>query len=78
MSIVEKVMQAAVRLTPESLLPGGKPDPLLGAERELGKPVSRVDGMLKVTDQARFAAEVPRVSHRRRPHLDRAAGGAWR
>jgi xanthine dehydrogenase YagR molybdenum-binding subunit len=59
MSIVEKAIQTAIRLTPESWLPGGTPDPLMHKHGMIGKPVSRVDGKLKVEGKARFAAEVP-------------------
>jgi xanthine dehydrogenase YagR molybdenum-binding subunit len=49
----------AMALGPDGWAPGGKPDPL--AERRgglVGAPVSRLDGALKVTGSARFAAEV--------------------
>jgi xanthine dehydrogenase YagR molybdenum-binding subunit len=59
MSIIQKAMQTALRLTPESWLPGGTPDPLMYKHGLIGKPVSRVDGRLKVEGKARFAAEVP-------------------
>jgi xanthine dehydrogenase YagR molybdenum-binding subunit len=54
MSILEKAMQAAVSLIPEKA-----PDPLIGSRREIGKPLARIDGPLKVLGKARFAAEVP-------------------
>ena len=60
MSLAEQAMKAAIRLAPESWLPGGTPDPLAARKHgALGAPVSRVDGPLKVMGQARFAAEVP-------------------
>jgi xanthine dehydrogenase YagR molybdenum-binding subunit len=59
MSIIMTAMKTAVRLAPESWLPGGKPDPLMDKHGLIGKPVSRIDGPLKVQGQARFAAEVP-------------------
>ena len=59
MSIIQKAMQTAIRLTPESWLPGGTPDPLMHKHGLIGKPVSRIDGPLKVEGKARFAAEVP-------------------
>jgi len=59
MSIIQKAMQTAIRLTPESWLPGGTPDPLMYKHGLIGKPVSRVDGRLKVEGKVRFAAEVP-------------------
>jgi xanthine dehydrogenase YagR molybdenum-binding subunit len=59
MSIIVDVMKTAVRLAPASWLPGGTPDPLLNKHGLIGKPVSRIDGPLKVQGKARFAAEVP-------------------
>src|SRR5450755_3335548 len=59
MSIIMKTMKTAVRLAPESWLPGGTPDPLMNKHGLIGKPVSRIDGLLKVQGKARFAAEVP-------------------
>lgn len=43
---------------PTAWLPGTRPDPLIGKHGALGKPISRLDGPLKVAGQARFAAEV--------------------
>lgn len=64
MNIIQGAVQAltknAVELAPESWLPGGKPDPL--SERtggQIGTPISRLDGPLKVKGAARFAAEFP-------------------
>jgi xanthine dehydrogenase YagR molybdenum-binding subunit len=59
MSIIQKAMQTAIRLAPESWLAGGTPDPLTHKHGSIGKPVSRIDGRLKVEGKARFAAEVP-------------------
>jgi len=67
MSISDKVSGAAqaaiaklVPLAPDSWIPGGVPDPLIGHQHGLiGTPVSRLDGPLKVQGSARFAAEVP-------------------
>ncbi|HTG22169.1 MAG TPA: xanthine dehydrogenase family protein molybdopterin-binding subunit [Reyranella sp.] len=59
MSIIMDVMKTAVRLAPGSWLPGGTPDPLMNKHGLIGKPVSRIDGPLKVQGKARFAAEVP-------------------
>src|ERR1700744_6693219 len=64
MSFISYAMQAAmkmaVEMAPDSWLPGGKPDPLIGSRDGLiGKSVSRVDGALKVRGQAPFAAEIP-------------------
>src|ERR1700689_256605 len=55
MSIIMTAMKTAVRLAPESWLPGGKPDPLMNKHGLIGKPVSRIDGLLKVQGKARFA-----------------------
>ncbi|WP_348263242.1 xanthine dehydrogenase family protein molybdopterin-binding subunit [Telmatobacter sp. DSM 110680] len=55
---VQAVMKKAVEVAPDSWLPGGKPDPLIQHKHGLiGAPVSRVDGQLKVTGTAPFAAE---------------------
>jgi xanthine dehydrogenase YagR molybdenum-binding subunit len=59
----QAAMQAAVSklvpLAPDSWIPGGVPDPLIGRKHGLiGTPVSRLDGLLKVQGAARFAAEV--------------------
>jgi xanthine dehydrogenase YagR molybdenum-binding subunit len=59
MSIIQDAMKVAIRLTPESWLPGGAPDPLMHKHGLIGQPVSRIDGPLKVQGKARFAAEVP-------------------
>ena len=48
-------------LGPDTWGPGARPDPLADPgheDRLLGAPVSRLDGALKVTGSARFAAEV--------------------
>ncbi|WP_028965134.1 xanthine dehydrogenase family protein molybdopterin-binding subunit [Sphingomonas phyllosphaerae] len=51
-------MQKLVPLAPDSWIPGGKPDPLIARKHGLiGTPVSRLDGALKVTGAAAFAAE---------------------
>ena len=55
----QAAMQTAIGLTPATWLPGGRPDPLSGKHGLVGAPVSRIDGPLKVTGRARFAAEVP-------------------
>ena len=54
-----KAIKTAVGFAPESWLPGGTPDPLIAKHGAIGAPVSRLDGVLKVRGQARFAAEVP-------------------
>ena len=57
---VKTVMKKAVEAAPDSLMPGGKPDPLIARKHGLiGQPVSRIDGPLKVQGRARFAAEFP-------------------
>ena len=57
---VQAVMKKAVALAPDSLIPGGKPDPLIRHKHGLiGAPISRIDGPLKVAGQAPFAAEFP-------------------
>lgn len=43
--------------TVAKLLPDSPPDPLLNAREHIGKPYPRVDGQLKVTGQAHYAAE---------------------
>ena len=56
----QSVIKTAVALAPDSWLPGGVPDPLIRQKHGLvGAPVSRIDGPLKVTGGARFAAEFP-------------------
>jgi xanthine dehydrogenase YagR molybdenum-binding subunit len=57
---MQAVMKKAVALAPDSFIPGGNPDPLIHHKHGLiGAPVSRIDGPLKVSGTARFAAEVP-------------------
>jgi xanthine dehydrogenase YagR molybdenum-binding subunit len=57
---VQAVMKKAVELAPDTWLPGGRPDPLISRENSLiGSRVSRLDGPLKVTGAAPFAAEFP-------------------
>src|SRR5262245_50326235 len=59
-SAVQAVMKKAIALAPDSWMPGGTPDPLIREKHGLiGKPVSRIDGPLKVSGEARFAAEFP-------------------
>jgi len=58
--VVQAGMAKVVALAPDSWLPGGTPDPLIRHQHgHIGKPVSRIDGPLKVAGQARFAAEFP-------------------
>jgi xanthine dehydrogenase YagR molybdenum-binding subunit len=63
---MQAVMQKAIALAPDGWIPGGHPDPLIRHKHGLiGAPISRVDGKLKVSGEARFAAEFPmdRLSH---------------
>jgi xanthine dehydrogenase YagR molybdenum-binding subunit len=64
MPILKDAMQAAMKkaiaLAPDSFIPGGKPDPLIRHKHGLiGASVSRIDGPLKVSGRATFAAEFP-------------------
>ena len=55
---VQTVMTKAIELAPDAWIPGGKPDPLaLRQHGQVGAPVSRIDGPLKVQGKAPFAAE---------------------
>ena len=61
---VQTAMQTAmtklVPLAPDTWIPGGVPDPLIRHQHGMiGKPVSRLDGALKVKGAARFATEFP-------------------
>jgi xanthine dehydrogenase YagR molybdenum-binding subunit len=57
---MQAVMKKAISLAPDSVIPGGKPDPLIRRRGGLiGAPVSRIDGPLKVSGMANFAAEFP-------------------
>jgi xanthine dehydrogenase YagR molybdenum-binding subunit len=55
---VQGVVAKVVALAPDRWIPGGDPDPLM-RERygHVGKPLSRIDGPIKVAGQATFAAE---------------------
>jgi xanthine dehydrogenase YagR molybdenum-binding subunit len=56
----QAVMKKAVALAPDSFIPGGKPDPLIRHKHGLiGASISRIDGPLKVSGRATFAAEFP-------------------
>jgi xanthine dehydrogenase YagR molybdenum-binding subunit len=52
MSIMQKIIETVVQFMPDAA-----PDPLIHKHGYLGAPVSRVDGRLKVTGEAAFAAE---------------------
>ena len=57
---MQAVMKKAIALAPDSFIPGGKPDPLIRHKHGLiGAPISRIDGPLKVSGRATFAAEFP-------------------
>ena len=59
-ALVQGVMGKLVPLAPDTWVPGGVPDPLIARKHGLiGKPISRLDGALKVKGEARFAAERP-------------------
>jgi xanthine dehydrogenase YagR molybdenum-binding subunit len=58
--VLQAVMKKAIALAPDSFIPGGKPDPLIRHKHGLiGASVSRIDGPLKVSGRATFAAEFP-------------------
>jgi len=63
MTRLQNVLIGSVRSVlgwvPATWLPGGRPDALIARRSAVGQPAARVDGALKVTGQARFAAEVP-------------------
>ncbi|RVT90269.1 xanthine dehydrogenase family protein molybdopterin-binding subunit [Sphingomonas crocodyli] len=55
---IQGAMQKAIAAAPDSWMPGGTPDPLIREQHgHTGKPVSRIDGPLKVAGAAPFAAE---------------------
>lgn len=57
---MQVVMKKAIALAPDNFIPGGKPDPLIRHMHGLiGASVSRIDGPLKVSGRATFAAEFP-------------------
>lgn len=54
----QAAMEKAVAAAPDSWVPGGEPDPLIRRKHgHVGRPVSRLDGPLKVAGAATFAAE---------------------
>lgn len=56
----QTALKKAVKLAPDSWMPGGEPDPLIQSRRGLiGGSTSRLDGPLKVQGKAPFAAEFP-------------------
>lgn len=55
---VQDAIEKVVALAPDSLMPGGTPDPLIRHKHgSIGASVSRIDGPLKVRGRATFAAE---------------------
>lgn len=57
---MQGAMAKAIALAPDSWIPGGTPDPLIRHQHgHVGSPVSRIDGPLKVSGSAKFAAEFP-------------------
>lgn len=58
--VVQSIVSKALALAPDTWIPGGVPDPLIRNQHgHVGKPVSRIDGPLKVAGAATFAAEFP-------------------
>ena len=58
--VMQGVIAKAAALAPDSWMPGGEPDPLIRRQHgHIGQPVSRLDGPLKVSGRAPFAAEFP-------------------
>jgi xanthine dehydrogenase YagR molybdenum-binding subunit len=58
--LVQGALAKAVALAPDAWMPGGRPDPLIQQQNgHIGKPISRLDGPLKVSGVAPFAAEYP-------------------
>src|SRR5687768_9346495 len=74
----QKLIKAELNLveTGVKLIPDPVPDPLREARNFLGKPYSRVDGVLKVTGQALYASEHPmeRLTHAALVHSPIAKG----
>ena len=53
-----EVMKKVIKVAPDEWMPGGMPDPLMRQKHgSVGAPVTRVDGPLKVSGAAPFAAE---------------------
>src|SRR6187399_2641297 len=58
--VAKAAMMKAIKLAPDTWVPGGEPDPLIKDSRGLiGGSISRLDGPLKVQGKAPFAAEFP-------------------
>jgi xanthine dehydrogenase YagR molybdenum-binding subunit len=56
MSILQKAIEAVAKILPDKFA-----DPLSAADRVVGKPLSRLDGPIKVAGEAQFTAEVSAV-----------------
>ncbi len=57
-AVAQMAVMKAIQLAPDSFIPGGRSDPLIGEQHgNIGKPLSRLDGPLKVRGAATFAAE---------------------
>ncbi len=57
--VAQSAVQKAVQLAPDSFIPGGRPDPLIREQHgQIGRPLSRLDGPIKVRGAAPFAAEI--------------------
>ena len=52
------IAKTALRYIPDELVPGANPEPLRTKHGQIGEPVSRLDGTLKVSGKARFVSEV--------------------
>src|SRR3569833_1293276 len=56
----QALMKKAIKLAPDGWVLGGEPDPLIESRGGLiGRPVSRLDGPLKVQGKAKFSVEFP-------------------
>jgi xanthine dehydrogenase YagR molybdenum-binding subunit len=56
--LMQSAMKKAIEVAPDGWMPGGSPDPLIRHQHgHVGRPISRIDGPLKVQGAARFAAE---------------------
>ena len=52
------IAKTALRYVPDALVPGATSQPLRAKHGQIGEPISRLDGALKVRGEARFVAEV--------------------
>jgi xanthine dehydrogenase YagR molybdenum-binding subunit len=52
------IAKTALRYVPDKMVPGAMPEQLHGKHGQIGEPISRLDGALKVGGKARFASEV--------------------